>query len=129
MTTDVVQINVPALPPKRRGDHVHACPECYEYVPCNDVCSTEPDLTLDDGTPCGAHVTCDECVAKSVDDLAGNAVRSMLATIAALGKVAKAAEALVDEIRRDNRTDEEQEALCIAVDEWRRTQQAKDKDG
>jgi len=42
--------------------HVHACPECYEHVPCDDPrCTLEPDLELDDGTPAGSHMVCDAC--------------------------------------------------------------------
>lgn len=51
-----------AAPP---GAHVHACPECYENKPCAFTCTVEPDLALDDGTPRGAHVTCDDCLAAS----------------------------------------------------------------
>lgn len=47
------------------GHHVHSCPHCYEHVPCNDTCSVEPDLTLDDGTPCGAYCVCDACGGES----------------------------------------------------------------
>jgi hypothetical protein len=43
--------------------HVHACPECYEYVPCEmPDCALEPDLELDDDTPSGAHHVCDNCL-------------------------------------------------------------------
>ena len=41
--------------------HVHACPECYEHVPCTMNCTLEPDLELDDGTPCGSHCVCERC--------------------------------------------------------------------
>lgn len=63
--------------------HVHPCPECYKKVPCPyaeqvgryvvtpightaflvevDGCTTEPDMTLDDGTLSGSHVVCGEC--------------------------------------------------------------------
>jgi hypothetical protein len=60
-TARVTQINVPAVAPIRKGNHVHSCPECYEDVPCDYACSTEHDLTLDDGTPRGAYVVCDAC--------------------------------------------------------------------
>jgi hypothetical protein len=51
------------LDPEGTGpvSHVHSCPECYEYVPCTMACALEPDLELDDGTPCGAHCICDRC--------------------------------------------------------------------
>lgn len=52
-------------------------------------------------------------------ELADNAVRSMLDELAELRKVAGVAEELVDEIKADNRTDEEQEALCEAVYAYR----------
>ncbi len=43
-------------------DHVHACSECYEHKKCLEQgCTIEPDLTLDDGTPCGSHIFCDDC--------------------------------------------------------------------
>lgn len=50
--------------PVLRGGHVHGCPECYERVPCDMDCTCEPDLTLDDGTPRGGYVVCNECSAR-----------------------------------------------------------------
>ena len=41
--------------------HVHGCPECYEKVACKWRCTLEPDLELDDGTPAGGYMVCDEC--------------------------------------------------------------------
>lgn len=49
---------------RRLGVHVHACPTCYRFVPCDEPCDTEPDLRLDDGTECGAHVECERCEAR-----------------------------------------------------------------
>jgi len=47
--------------------HVHACPECYEYMPCEmPDCALEPDLELDDGTPCGSHCVCDTCESRRI---------------------------------------------------------------
>lgn len=62
---DVVQINMQTpAGPVVRGHHVHACPSCFEKVPCNDACSIETDLFREGETPCGAHATCDACAAK-----------------------------------------------------------------
>lgn len=47
--------------PKEQGGHVHTCPECYEHIPCTMGCSTEWDLTLDDGTERGDYHVCDDC--------------------------------------------------------------------
>jgi hypothetical protein len=58
---DLLVIDMQSRRPKVRGGHVHGCPACYEKVPCSEVCSIEPDLTLDDGTLCGAYVTCAGC--------------------------------------------------------------------
>jgi hypothetical protein len=41
--------------------HRHPCPECYQYKLCTDVCTLEPDLEEEDGTPCGSHMVCAEC--------------------------------------------------------------------
>mgnify|MGYP003426078872 CR=1 FL=1 len=48
--------------PLAAGQHVHACPVCYEHVRCeHDGCSWEPDQDLTDETPGGSVVTCDAC--------------------------------------------------------------------
>lgn len=49
------------LDPENPIPHVHACPECYEHVPCTMACALEPDLELDDGTPAGSHMVCGGC--------------------------------------------------------------------
>lgn len=41
--------------------HVHSCTECYDDFPCEEECTLEPDLELDDGTPRGAFSKCDRC--------------------------------------------------------------------
>lgn len=54
-------IDMQSRPDLVLGRHVHTCPLCYEHVPCEQRCSVEPDLTLDDGTLRGAHCECSEC--------------------------------------------------------------------
>jgi integrase len=66
----VVQINVPAVAPLLRGDHVHQCPECYEKVPCAEVCSLEYGLFAEGETPCGSYAVCDGCEAKKRSETA-----------------------------------------------------------
>lgn len=58
---DVTVIEMQSRAPLVRGGHVHSCPVCYENVPCEETCSCEEDLTLDDGTLRGAYVTCADC--------------------------------------------------------------------
>lgn len=42
--------------------HVHRCPECYADAACFYArCDIEPDLALEDGTPCGSFVVCAAC--------------------------------------------------------------------
>lgn len=58
---DVMVIDMQARALRLHGGHVHRCPVCAEPVPCEDSCTIEPDLVLDDGTPCGLHHICEEC--------------------------------------------------------------------
>lgn len=58
---DVIVVDMQSFPDLADGGHVHSCPICYENVPCTDVCSVEPDLTLDDGTLRGAFLACNRC--------------------------------------------------------------------
>ena len=57
-----VWLKVLSEPDGRPPWHFHACPECYEHVRCyNPRCTLEPDLELDDGSPCGSHCLCPAC--------------------------------------------------------------------
>ncbi len=48
--------------------HKHHCPNCYETPWCSyPNCALEPDLELDDGTPCGAHICCSPQCQKEQD--------------------------------------------------------------
>jgi hypothetical protein len=47
--------------PHRSPPHVHRCPECYDHEVCALDCVIEPDLTLDNGIPCGAFLVCSKC--------------------------------------------------------------------
>lgn len=58
---DVLVIEMQSRPHLLAGNHVHACPVCYEHWSCEHTCSIETDLTLDDGTLCGAHCVCPAC--------------------------------------------------------------------
>jgi hypothetical protein len=66
----VVTINMQTPKPKLLGGHVHGCPECFEKVPCDEVCDLELDLFKDGETPCGSYATCDACEAKRVSETA-----------------------------------------------------------
>lgn len=58
---ELVVIDMQSRPDLVRGRHVHTCPLCYEHVPCEALCSVEPDLVLDDGMLRGAHHECAQC--------------------------------------------------------------------
>lgn len=65
------QTGIPFGPAKQlittRGTaaHFHACSECYLHKGCEELgCTIEPDLTLDDGSPCGSHIFCDDCASQ-----------------------------------------------------------------
>jgi len=49
--------------------HVHACPVCYRYLPCQGACTLEPDLEMTDGTPSGSHMCCSQSCAESNDEI------------------------------------------------------------
>jgi hypothetical protein len=51
------------LPP----GHLHLCPACYEHVACDECCSGMGEA-LENGTPLGSPVICDEC--RRVDEAA-----------------------------------------------------------
>jgi hypothetical protein len=58
---NVLVIEMQSYPDLVTGRHAHSCPTCYEHVACEDRCSVELDLTLDDGTLRGAYLECDAC--------------------------------------------------------------------
>ena len=43
------------------GNHVHLCPECFEDVPCADLCSWNGESRTNNGTPSCHPVICDRC--------------------------------------------------------------------
>lgn len=100
----VVQINVPALAPKLRGTHVHPCPECYEKVPCAEVCSLEYGLFAEGETPCGSYAVCDGCEAKkrSADATGETASEEVSRMVHAFGDEGRkqAVRDLADRVRR-----------------------------
>ena len=46
---------------KHAPPHVHRCPRCYGHEACGMDCAIEPDLQLDNGTPCGDYEVCSAC--------------------------------------------------------------------
>lgn len=49
------------------GLHFHACPGCYEKLPCADAqCTIEPDLS-ENGVDFGFHARCDDCGEETPD--------------------------------------------------------------
>ncbi|MGE5203016.1 MAG: hypothetical protein ACM3O6_13225 [Acidobacteriota bacterium] len=41
--------------------HVHRCPVCYGVEVCGLDCAIEPDMELDNGTPCASFEVCSAC--------------------------------------------------------------------
>ena len=53
----MAQLRAPVL----RGGHVHRCPSCNEVEACDDACSCDFDMMLNNKTPCGSYVKCNAC--------------------------------------------------------------------
>ena len=58
---------------RRAPPHVHRCPRCYGVEACGMDCVIEPDLALDNGTPCASFEVCSACVRREPVRIAGNA--------------------------------------------------------
>lgn len=59
--TDVLVIYLQSMSAPLQRPHVHACPACYEYVPCELACSWFGELERTDGTPICSPVLCEAC--------------------------------------------------------------------
>lgn len=67
LLTDFLSRRKPSPP------HVHRCPRCYGVEACGLNCTVEPDLALDNGTPCGYFEVCPACARRERERIAGNA--------------------------------------------------------
>lgn len=60
-------------------NHIHACPQCYEYVPCAEGCTIEPDLGTIRGTPMSNHEVCQACTKASLSPAENLIVKTLAA--------------------------------------------------
>jgi len=61
VSTDILEIRMQSTFPDLRGNHVHPCPECFEHVPCDEICTWGGDFVTNDGAPSLHPVVCEKC--------------------------------------------------------------------